>query len=64
MASLSELLHDEITVQTLMLSFLKTLKDLSGRIYAASLSVDEQVLFEKNLLRMYDRNEKVFGTVQ
>ncbi|AKF32465.1 lipoate-protein ligase A [Bacillus velezensis M27] len=62
MASLSELLQTDITVQDLMLALLTELKELSGRLYAAGLSPEEEMVFEKNLIRMLERNEKVFGT--
>ncbi|BET19503.1 lipoate--protein ligase family protein [Bacillus velezensis] len=62
MASLSELLQTDITVQDLMLALLTELKELSGRLYAAELSPEEEMVFEKNLIRMLERNEKVFGT--
>ncbi|MBY8911784.1 lipoate--protein ligase family protein [Bacillus sp. YC2] len=62
MASLSELLQTDITVQDLMLSLLTELKELSGCLYAAGLSQEEEAVFEKNLTRMLERNEKVFGT--
>ncbi|MGG3571667.1 lipoate--protein ligase family protein [Bacillus gobiensis] len=60
MASLSELIGQEITVPDLMLRLLTQLKDLSQRIYSAPLSEEEQTEFNKNLKRMVDRNEKAF----
>nr|MDH3078265.1 biotin/lipoate A/B protein ligase family protein [Bacillus velezensis] len=62
MASLSELPQTDITVQDLMLALLTELKELSGRLYATGLSPEEEMVFEKNLTRMLERNEKVFGT--
>lgn len=47
MASLSELLQTDITVQDLMLALLTELKELSGRLYAAGLSPEEEMVFEK-----------------
>lgn len=61
MASLSELLHTDISVQDLMLALLTELKALSTHLYSAGLSIDEELEFEKNLVRMTERNEKVFG---
>ncbi|MCY8512967.1 biotin/lipoate A/B protein ligase family protein [Bacillus atrophaeus] len=61
MASLSELLQTDITVQVLMLSLLTELKQLGGHLYSAGLTIDEELEFEKNLVRMVERNEKVFG---
>ncbi|ALC82787.1 MULTISPECIES: lipoate--protein ligase family protein [Bacillus] len=60
MASLSEIIGQEITVPDLMLRLLTQLKDLSQRIYSAPLSEEEQTEFNKNLKRMVDRNEKAF----
>ncbi|MFY4775305.1 lipoate--protein ligase family protein [Metabacillus sp. RGM 3146] len=59
MASLSELLNTELTVSDMMLKLLTNLKELSDRIFPSSLSVGEQILYEKNLLRMMDRNKKL-----
>ncbi|WP_307892783.1 lipoate--protein ligase family protein [Bacillus swezeyi] len=61
MASLSELLNKEISVQDLMLALLTELKELCGDMFQAPLSADEETEYEKNLLRMIERNEKVFG---
>ncbi|MCY8402780.1 lipoate--protein ligase family protein [Bacillus sonorensis] len=61
MASLTELLKKEISVQELMLALLTELKDLSGDIFQAPLSGEEEAEYEKNLVRMVERNEKVFG---
>lgn len=47
MASLSELPRTDITVQDLMLALLTELKELSGRLYAAGLSPEEEMVFEK-----------------
>ena len=61
MASLSELLKKGISVQDLMLALLTQLKELSGDIFQAPLSGEEESEYEKNLLRMIERNKKVFG---
>ncbi|WP_277714051.1 lipoate--protein ligase family protein [Bacillus atrophaeus] len=61
MASLSELLQTDITVQDLMLSLLTELKQLGSHLYSAGLTIEEELEFEKNLVRMVERNEKVFG---
>lgn len=58
MASLNELLNENLTVQDVMLKLLTTLKGLSGRIYAEGLREAEQELYAKNLIRMIERNEK------
>ncbi|WP_409290737.1 biotin/lipoate A/B protein ligase family protein [Peribacillus sp. SCS-37] len=60
MASLSELLHIELTVQDVMLRFLRALKAHSGHIYAEGLGPVEMELYESHLARMVERNEK-FG---
>ncbi|MFN2744653.1 MULTISPECIES: lipoate--protein ligase family protein [unclassified Bacillus (in: firmicutes)] len=59
MASLSELLAQEVSVQDLMLALLTELKELSGDIFQAPLSAEEEIEYEKNLLRMIERNEKL-----
>ncbi|MCY8129858.1 octanoyl-[GcvH]:protein N-octanoyltransferase, partial [Bacillus spizizenii] len=61
MASLSELLQTDISVQDLMFALLTELKALSTHLYSAGLSIDEEMEFEKNLVRMAERNAKVFG---
>lgn len=61
MASLSELLKKGISVQDLMLALLTQLEELSGDIFQAPLSGEEESEYEKNLLRMIERNKKVFG---
>jgi len=58
MASLTELLGEEVTVSSLMLSLLTALKELGGALVPASLSGEESVLFDYHLQRMIDRNEK------
>ncbi|AZB40956.1 lipoate--protein ligase family protein [Bacillus sp. FJAT-42376] len=59
MASLNELLDENMTIQDVMLKLLTALKNLSGRIFSSSLSMDEQLIFEKNLTRMIERNKKI-----
>jgi len=60
MASLSELLHESITIQTLMLKLLETLRSFGSELYSSSLTVEELGLYEHHLQRMMERNEKVF----
>nr|WP_239558533.1 lipoate--protein ligase family protein [Peribacillus deserti] len=60
MASLSELLQVPLTVQDVMLRFLKTLQEHSSHIYNSGLASEETTQFEGYLKRMIDRNEK-FG---
>ncbi|MEC2087057.1 lipoyl-[GcvH]:protein N-lipoyltransferase, partial [Bacillus inaquosorum] len=42
-------------------ALLTELKALSTHLYSAGLSMDEEMEFEKNLVRMAERNAKVFG---
>jgi octanoyl-[GcvH]:protein N-octanoyltransferase len=62
MASLSELLQTEITIPHLIYSALSALKKLGGTLENSHLTEEEAALFEENLLRMIDRNEKALGT--
>lgn len=61
MSSLSDLLEVDLTVETLLYQLLVTLKEHSQELIPSSLTVEEQLLFQKNVERMYDRNEKVFS---
>ncbi|MCC3356300.1 lipoate--protein ligase family protein [Bacillus sp. REN16] len=58
MASLAELIDPNITVQTVMLLLLQTLKKESEHIFSSQLSAEEMPLFEQNFLRVLNRNEK------
>ncbi|WP_026563051.1 biotin/lipoate A/B protein ligase family protein [Bacillus sp. J37] len=60
MSSLSDLLGVDLTVEKLLYQLLFTLKEHSQDLISSSLTVEEQLLFQQNLLRMIDRNEKVF----
>ena len=44
-----------------MLLLLTQLKELGGEIYQGPLTPAEEEAYEKNLVRMIERNEKVFG---
>ncbi|MBS4175371.1 lipoate--protein ligase family protein [Bacillus sp. FJAT-49736] len=59
MASLSELLHTEFTIQDVMLRFLNVLKEMSGEIYGEPLSGQELEWYEVNYQRIMERNEKI-----
>ncbi|RFB17209.1 lipoate--protein ligase family protein [Bacillus sp. HNG] len=59
MASLAELIDPNLTVQTVMLLLLKTLKNESEKIFASQLTEEEMPVFEQNLLRVLERNNKV-----
>ncbi|MFD1780396.1 biotin/lipoate A/B protein ligase family protein [Fredinandcohnia salidurans] len=58
MASLAELVDPNLTVQTVMLLLLQTLKKESEHIFASQLTGEEMPLFEQNYVRVLDRNEK------
>ncbi|GIN86455.1 octanoyl-[GcvH]:protein N-octanoyltransferase [Heyndrickxia sporothermodurans] len=58
MASLSDLLNSELTVQDVMLRFLNVLKSMSKEIFSAQLTGDEFTLYEEYFKRIVDRNEK------
>ncbi|MGM7723566.1 lipoate--protein ligase family protein [Metabacillus sp. Hm71] len=60
MASLSELLQIDLTVEKLLYKLLTALKEHSQRLLSSSLTAGEQLVFQQNLLRMIERNEKVF----
>ncbi|MBO1624104.1 lipoate--protein ligase family protein [Bacillus arachidis] len=61
MASLSELLGETITVQDLMMRLLKTLQHFAPKLTPSQLTVDEIPLYEMNLQRIIDRNNKALG---
>jgi octanoyl-[GcvH]:protein N-octanoyltransferase len=60
MASLTELLGEKMTVNDVMYKVLSTLKSLGGTLTTRELSEEEHSLFQQNLQRIYDRNEKAF----
>ena len=61
MSSLSDLLGVDLTVEKLLYQLLFTLKEHSQDLISSSLTVEEQLLFQQNLVRMIDRNEKAFS---
>ncbi|RDI41973.1 lipoate--protein ligase family protein [Falsibacillus pallidus] len=61
MASLSELFDTPLTVQDVMLRFLNTLKERSGKIYASQLAGKELEWYEGYYLRVVARNDKILG---
>jgi octanoyl-[GcvH]:protein N-octanoyltransferase len=61
MASLSELLQVELTVQDVMLRFLQTLKKFSTEMYSSALGGQEYSMYEAYYKRVVERNEKVLG---
>ncbi|MGE7603819.1 lipoate--protein ligase family protein [Peribacillus sp. NPDC097675] len=64
MASLSELLSTTLSIQDVMLRFLKVLKEHSGKIFSDSLSAQEWPLYESYLTRVVERNNKVFDSLK
>lgn len=64
MASLSDLLQIDLTVEKLLLDLLVTLKNNSNELQSSTLTPEEQEVFQQNLMRMIDRNVKVFSTMQ
>ena len=61
MASLSELLGVELSIQDVMLRFLQSLKGFSGEFYSSALQGEEYGMYEMYYQRVVDRNEKVLG---
>ncbi|MGG0186315.1 lipoate--protein ligase family protein [Bacillus rhizoplanae] len=61
MASLSELLGKEITVQDLMMRLLQTLQHFTPQLTPSQLTIDEVPLYEHHLQRIIDRNNKSLG---
>lgn len=58
MASLEELLDAQITVQDVMLRFLKALKGMSQQIFSEPLTGDELRWYEEYYQRIVERNER------
>jgi octanoyl-[GcvH]:protein N-octanoyltransferase len=58
MASLSELLGEEISVPTVMLYLLQTLKKVSNEIFSSALTEEELELYEYYYQRVVERNAK------
>ncbi len=61
MSSLSDLLDVNLTVEKLLYNLLLTLKDHSKELIPSALTVVEQQIFQQNIVRMNDRNDKVFA---
>ncbi|WP_235848541.1 lipoate--protein ligase family protein [Litchfieldia alkalitelluris] len=60
MASLSELLQKELSVQQMMLRLLQILKSKSNQIFTSQITANESNLFQENYQRMVERNHKAF----
>ncbi|WP_080843792.1 lipoate--protein ligase family protein [Cytobacillus gottheilii] len=63
MASLSELLNTELTVNDLMFRILNAIKNRSEHLYSAGMSPEETVLYEGYLKRVVDRNAKIMADI-
>lgn len=62
MASLSELLQEELTISDVMFRFLNALKNRCDHLFAGVLTEEEKPLFEAYYNRVAERNEKVIGS--
>ncbi|MFK2825662.1 lipoate--protein ligase family protein [Bacillus sp. B190/17] len=58
MASLSELLGCELTIQDVMMRFLTSLNQYAGRLYSSSFEGQELESYQSYLQRVTERNEK------
>ncbi|WP_282154415.1 lipoate--protein ligase family protein [Cytobacillus gottheilii] len=63
MASLSELLNTELTVNDLMFRILKAIKNRSEHLYSAGMSTEETSLYEGYLKRVVERNAKIMADI-
>ncbi|MBU8880998.1 lipoate--protein ligase family protein [Bacillus sp. FJAT-29790] len=61
MASLSELLQIDLSIQDVMFRFLHALKNKCNHLFTGELSSDEAALFEAYYDRITERNEKILG---
>jgi octanoyl-[GcvH]:protein N-octanoyltransferase len=61
MASLSELLGEDITVNQILYTLLISLKNMGCTLTNEPFTSEETLLYEQNLSRMIDRNEKALG---
>jgi octanoyl-[GcvH]:protein N-octanoyltransferase len=59
MSSLAELLETDLTIQDVMLTFLKALQSKSERIFTGSLSTEEVPMFQTYYERVMERNRNV-----
>jgi octanoyl-[GcvH]:protein N-octanoyltransferase len=62
MASLSELLNEDLTIPSVMLLLLRTLQSFGGEIYSSALTGEELSLYEYYWERIVNRNEKALIT--
>ncbi|HEY4549868.1 MAG TPA: lipoate--protein ligase family protein [Bacillus sp. (in: firmicutes)] len=59
MSSLTELLETDLTIQDVMLTFLKALQSKSERLFTGSLSIEEVPMFQTYYERVMERNRNV-----
>lgn len=62
MASLSELLNEDLTIPSVMLLLLRTLQSFGGELYSSALTGEELSLYEYYWDRIVKRNEKALMT--
>jgi octanoyl-[GcvH]:protein N-octanoyltransferase len=62
MASLSELLNEDLTISSVMLLLLRTLQSFGGELYSSALTGEELSLYEYYWERIVSRNEKALTT--
>jgi octanoyl-[GcvH]:protein N-octanoyltransferase len=62
MASLSELLNEDLTIPSVMLLLLRTLQSFGGELYSSALTGEELSLYEYYWDRIVNRNEKALMT--
>ncbi|KAB2332462.1 lipoate--protein ligase family protein [Bacillus mesophilum] len=63
MASLSELLNTELTINDLMFRILNAIKNRSEHLYSAGMSPEETSLYEGYLKRVVERNAKIMADI-
>lgn len=61
MASLSELLQQNLSIQDVMLRFLQAIKNRANHLFSGDIQGEEISMFEAYYKRMVERNEKVLG---
>lgn len=64
MASLSELLQEDLSIADVMLRALKVLHGKTERLYSGALTAEELPLFESYYERVVERNDKVFESLR
>ncbi|MDQ0154357.1 lipoate--protein ligase family protein [Robertmurraya andreesenii] len=64
MASLSELLQEDLTIADVMLLALKVLHGKTKKLYSGTLTAEELPLFESYYERVVERNDKVFESLR